>query len=55
MALGASVAVPPALYLLTHVDGVVTRWVIVAIVVALLMPGLRYHGRPHALLSAAFS
>lgn len=56
MALGAAVGVPTGTYLLTHVDGVVIRWAIVAIVaglLALLMSGWRYHGRPHASLTAA--
>ncbi|MEJ6783921.1 sulfite exporter TauE/SafE family protein [Aminobacter sp. Piv2-1] len=55
MALGAAVGVPTGTYLLTHVDGVVIRWAIVAIVaglLALLMSGWRYHGRPHASLTA---
>lgn len=56
MALGAVIGVPTGTYLLTHVDGVVIRWAIVAIVaglLALLMSGWRYHGRPHAGLTAA--
>lgn len=56
MALGAVVGVPAGTYLLTHVDGVAIRWGIVIIVVALLallMSGWRYHGRPHASLTAA--
>lgn len=56
MALGAVIGVPTGTYLLTHVDDVVIRWAIVAIVVgllALLMSGWRYHGRPHGVLTAA--
>ncbi|CAI2933591.1 putative membrane transporter protein [Aminobacter niigataensis] len=56
MALGAAVGVPTGTYLLTQLDGVVIRWAIVAIVVALLallMSGWRYHGRPHATMTAA--
>ncbi|MEW9804614.1 sulfite exporter TauE/SafE family protein [Mesorhizobium sp. ZMM04-5] len=56
MAAGAALGVPVGTYLLTHVDGIVIRWAIVGIVVALLallMSGWRYHGRPHAGLTGA--
>ncbi|ODT04571.1 MAG: hypothetical protein ABS58_15985 [Mesorhizobium sp. SCN 65-20] len=55
MAIGAAVGVPAGTFLLTHVDGVVIRWAIVVIVVvllALLMSGWRYQGRPHASMTA---
>lgn len=54
MAAGAMIGVPLGTYLLTHLDGVTIRWAIAAIVVvllALLMSGWRYHGRPHASLT----
>lgn len=56
MAIGAAVGVPFGTFLLTHMDGTTIRWAIVGIVVvllALLMSGWRYHGRPHASLTAA--
>lgn len=56
MALGAAVGVPTGTYLLTHVDGVTIRWAIAAIVaglLALLMSGWRYHGRPHGAMTVA--
>jgi uncharacterized membrane protein YfcA len=56
MALGAAFGVPVGTYLLTHVDGIMIRWSIVAIVVALLamlMSGWRYHGRPYAGMTVA--
>ena len=56
MAMGAAVGVPLGTYLLTHLEGTTIRWGIVGIVVALLallMSGWRYHGRPHASLTAA--
>lgn len=56
MATGASLGVPAGTYLLTHMEGTTIRWAIVAIVVvllALLTSGWRYHGRPHASLTAA--
>ena len=54
MAIAASLGIPLGTYLLTHVDGVTIRWAITCIVVALLallMSGWRYHGRPHASLT----
>jgi uncharacterized membrane protein YfcA len=56
MAFGAALGVPAGTYLLTHVDGVMIRWGIVAIVIgllALLMSGWRYHGRPKAGMTVA--
>lgn len=56
MAAGAAVGIPAGAYLLTHMDGTIIRWAIVGVVVvllALLMSGWRYHGRPHASLTAA--
>jgi uncharacterized membrane protein YfcA len=56
MAVGAVVGVPLGTYMLTHVDGTAIRWGITGIVVALLallMSGWRYHGRPHASLTVA--
>lgn len=56
MAIGAVLGVPLGTYLLTHMEGTSIRWAIVGIVVvllALLMSGWRYHGRPHVILTAA--
>jgi uncharacterized membrane protein YfcA len=56
MAAGAALGIPVGTYLLTHVDGTAIRWAIVGVVVvllALLMSGWRYHGRPHVGLTAA--
>lgn len=56
MAAGAALGVPLGTYLLTHMEGTPIRWAIVGIVaalLALLMSGWRYHGRPHASLTAA--
>jgi uncharacterized membrane protein YfcA len=56
MAAGAALGVPLGTYLLGHMEGTTIRWAIVGIVVvllALLMSGWRYHGRPHASLTAA--
>lgn len=56
MAVGAALGVPLGTYLLTHVDGVMIRWGIVAIVVALLtllISGWRYHGRPRTGMTIA--
>jgi uncharacterized membrane protein YfcA len=56
MAAGAALGVPFGTYLLGHMEGTTIRWAIVGIVVvllALLMSGWRYHGRPHASLTAA--
>ncbi len=56
MAVGAALGIPIGTYLLTHVDGIVIRWAIVGMVVALLamlMSGWRYHGRPHAGMTGA--
>lgn len=56
MALGASVGVPLGTYVLLHVDAVTIRWAIVVLVVlllALLMSGWRYHGRPKPPLTLA--
>jgi uncharacterized membrane protein YfcA len=56
MAIGAVVGIPLGTYLLTHVDGIAIRWGIVSVVVvllALLMSGWRYHGRPHGAVTVA--
>jgi uncharacterized membrane protein YfcA len=56
MVVGATLGIPIGTYLLTHVDGIAIRWAIVGIVVALLallMSGWRYRGRPHIGLTAA--
>jgi uncharacterized membrane protein YfcA len=56
MAAGAALGVPLGTFLLTHVEGTTIRWGIVGVVVvllALLMSGWRYHGRPHASLTTA--
>jgi uncharacterized membrane protein YfcA len=56
MAAGAAVGVPLGTYLLTQMEGATIRWAIVGIVavlLSLLMSGWRYHGRPHASLTAA--
>lgn len=56
MATGAVVGVPLGTYLLGHMEGTTIRWAIVgvvAVLLALLMSGWRYHGRPHASLTAA--
>ena len=56
MATGAVVGVPLGTYLLGHMEGTTIRWAIVGVVIvllALLMSGWRYHGRPHASLTAA--
>ena len=56
MAAGAALGIPLGTYLLTHIDGTTIRWAIVGIVVALLallMSGWRYHGRPHGSLTVA--
>ena len=56
MAAGAVLGVPLGTYLLGHMEGTTIRWAIVGVVVvllALLMSGWRYHGRPHPSLTAA--
>ena len=48
-ALGALVGVPTGVYLLTHLDPLTIRWAIIGIcaaLLALLLSGWRYHGRP---------
>ena len=49
MSLGALVGVPTGVYLLTHLDPLTIRWAIIGIcaaLLALLLSGWRYHGRP---------
>lgn len=49
MSLGALVGVPTGVYLLTHLDPLTIRWAIIAIcaaLLALLLTGWRYAGRP---------
>lgn len=56
MAIGAALGVPLGTWLLTHLDGAMIRWAIVGIVVALLallISGWRYHGRPHTAMTVA--
>lgn len=55
MAVGAVVGVPIGVYLLTQLDPLLIRWSIAFLVLsllALLMSGWRYHGRPKAPLTA---
>lgn len=54
MACGAVFGVPAGIYLLMNLDALILRWAIVAVVVlllALLLSGWRYHGRPKAPLT----
>jgi uncharacterized membrane protein YfcA len=54
MTLGAVFGVPAGVYLLSTLDPSTIRWAIVVVVVillALLMSGWRYHGRPKPLLT----
>lgn len=54
MALGAAIGVPGGVWLLTTLDPVVLRWCLVAgafSLLALLLSGWRYHGRPRAPLT----
>lgn len=56
MSAGAALGVPLGTFLLTYLEGTTIRWGIVgvvAVLLALLMSGWRYHGRPHASLTAA--
>jgi len=55
MAAGAFVGVPLGTWLLTRLDPVVTRWIIASLVfvlLALLISGWRYRGRPHPSVAA---
>lgn len=52
--LGALVGIPLGVFMLTRLDPLVVRWAIVALVVALLallISGWRYHGKPKAPLT----
>lgn len=54
MALGAAIGVPSGVWLLTTLDPVILRWCLVAgaiSLLALLLSGWRYHGRPKAPLT----
>lgn len=54
MALGSAVSIPVGIYLLATLDPSVVRWAIVvaiAALLALLMSGWRYHGRPKPILT----
>lgn len=54
MTLGAVFGLPAGVYLLSNLDPPIIRWAIVVMVVillALLMSGWRYHGRPKPLLT----
>jgi uncharacterized protein len=56
MAAGAAIGVPAGAYALTALEPLVIRWAIVALVfvlLALLMSGWRYHGRPSVPLTVA--
>jgi uncharacterized protein len=55
MALGGFVGVPIGTYILKHGDNQSLRWLIAgltAAMLALLLTGWRYHGRPHAFLTS---
>jgi uncharacterized membrane protein YfcA len=55
MALGAFVGVPIGTWALARLDPIVTRWIIASLVLALLallISGWRYHGKPHPVLTA---
>jgi uncharacterized membrane protein YfcA len=55
MALGAFVGVPIGTWALARLDPIVTRWIIASLVLALLallISGWRYHGKPHPALTA---
>src|SRR5262249_14206823 len=54
MALGAFVGVPIGTWALARLDPIVTRWIIASLVLALLallISGWRYHGKPHPALT----
>jgi uncharacterized membrane protein YfcA len=54
MAIGTAVTAPIGTYALTQFNPVTTRWIIIALVVALLtllISGWRYHGKGHPALS----
>lgn len=54
MSLGALVGVPVGTYVLANADPLTIRWAIVglvAVMLALLMSGWRYHGRPKAAIT----
>lgn len=54
MSLGALIGVPSGVYLLTHLAPLTIRWAIIGIcaaLLALLLTGGRYHGRPKAPLT----
>jgi hypothetical protein len=56
MALGAVIGVPLGTYVLRRADPLPLRWAIAAaavLMLALLMSGWRYHGKPHAAITAA--
>jgi uncharacterized protein len=55
MALGGFIGVPIGTYILKHGDTLTLRWLIAgltAVMLALLLTGWRYHGRPHAFLTS---
>src|SRR3979411_1170872 len=54
MLLGTLIGVPIGTWALTRMDGLAVRWMIVALIVpmlALMMSGWRYSGRPTALVT----
>lgn len=56
MSLGASIGVPLGTYLLTQIDAITIRWAITVLVItmlALLISGWRYHGKPTPPLTVA--
>jgi len=55
MALGALIGVPVGAWALTRLDPIVTRWIIASLVLvllALLISGWRYRGKPHPAVAA---
>ena len=56
MVVGSAVSIPIGTYFLTRLDPVTTRWILSALVAALLLlllSGWRYRGKDHATLSVA--
>ena len=56
MAIGALVGIPFGTAVLTMIDPLMVRWIIVLVVVTLLIllvSGWRYHGRPSSILTAS--
>jgi uncharacterized protein len=56
MAVGALIGVPTGTWLLSRLDPIVTRWIIASLVLvllALLISGWRYRGKPHPVITAS--